>query len=419
MRTLVSASPVSGIGVIRLMSALTALAFSAAAQTPSLTTLYSFAGGESGANPGAGVLLYSGGAIIGTTPYGGTTGCGGTGCGTVYELTPAAGGAWSQAVIYTFQGNGDGALPEAAPTLDKLGVLYGTTFAGGATGNGTVFQLAPPSSSGGTWTESVLYSFKGGSDGSGPLGGVFIAASGTLYGTTFGGGTGAGTVFQLTPPISGVGSWTESVVYSFKGGKDGSGPLSGLIGKNGLLIGTTCCGTKGTVFELRESAGTWTKSPVFIFVTRSAGEFPGGLVLGAKSVLYGATSAGGSSDAGIVFSLTPAATKGKLWTLTTIHSFTGGSDGGSPYGSLIVGPNGVLYGTVTTGGAYGAGGVVEFTPPATAGQPWTETVLYSFTGANDGSQPDAGLVLGANNTLFGTTAFGGTADNGTVFELIP
>jgi uncharacterized repeat protein (TIGR03803 family) len=158
---------------------------------------------------------------------------------------------------------------------------------------------------------------------------------------------------------------------------------------------------------------------VFIFVTRSAGEFPGGLVLGAKSVLYGATSAGGSSDAGIVFSLTPAATKGKLWTLTTIHSFTGGSDGGSPYGSLIVGPNGVLYGTVTTGGAYGAGGVVEFTPPATAGQPWTETVLYSFTGANDGSQPDAGLVLGANNTLFGTTAFGGTADNGTVFELIP
>jgi uncharacterized repeat protein (TIGR03803 family) len=412
MRTFVSTG---FIAVARLTLAVGALAFSATAQsTPSLTTLYSFAGGSNGANPEAGVLFYAGGTLVGTTPYGGTSSY-----GTVYQLTPGPGGTWAQTVIYDFQGGGDGANPGAALTLGKGAVLYGTTVAGGTAGAGTVFQLTPPAA-GGAWTETVLYSFQGGTDGSGPKGGVIAGKGGTLYGTTFGGGTGAaGTVFQLTPPTGGAGPWTESVIYSFRGGKDGGGPQSSLTGRNGTMFGTTCCGSEGTVFELQETAGTWTKHTIFSFTAYSAGDSPGGLVLGNNRVLYGTTNVGGSSGAGIVYSLTAPATKGKPWNLTTIHNFTGGSDGGAPYGTLALGPNGVLYGTVTVGGTDTGGGVVEFTPPVGTGQPWTETVLYNFTGLSDGSLPYAGLVLGTNNALYGTTVFGGTSGYGTVFQLTP
>ena len=405
-------------GVTAFFLALTVFTLTAEAQ--SLTTLYSFAGGTAGANPAAGVIAYTGGALVGTTPYGGA------GYGTVYELTPS-GSSWNPNVIYTFGGGADGALPEASLTLAQHGVLYGTTFAGGTTGNGTVFKLTPPAISGGLWKETPLYSFKGGSDGSGPMGGVVIGTGGTLYGTTFSGGSGAaGTVFQLSPPSGGSSSWTESVIYNFQGGKDGMGPLSGLFQINGALIGTTCCGTDGTVFQLHKNTlGGWNKVIIYSFKGYSFGDNPVG-VIAFNGAVFGATYQGGANGQGIVFQLTKPAISGRLWTLTTIHAFTGGTDGGSPYGTLAADSNGNLYGTVTTGGTHGAGAVVEFSPPATAGAQWTENVLYSFTGCNtspgclgDGSQPFAGVVIGANNALFGTTAFGGTSDYGTVFELVP
>jgi uncharacterized repeat protein (TIGR03803 family) len=248
---------------------------------------------------------------------------------------------------------------------------------------------------------------------------VIVGTDGVLEGTTFNGGTGsAGTVFLLTPPKSGTGPWSETIIHNFTGGKDGSGPQSGLTLEKGLLLGTTCCGSEGTVFQLREIAGTWSKTTLFTFAKYAQGAFPAGVIVDADGVIYGTTSNGGSEGAGIVFSLTKPTEKGKLWTLTTIHNFTGGSDGGSPYSALTLGAGGVLYGTVTTGCAYGAGGVVAFTPPAVAGDPWTETIPYSFTGANDGSQPFAGLAL-VGSALYGTTAFDGAHGYGTVFELAP
>jgi len=415
------------------MLALTALTFSAWGQG-TLTTLYNFAGGNSGANPENAVLSYSNGTLVGTAPYDGAGGF-----GTVYQLTPGTGGTWTQTVLYSFKGGTDGALPSSALTLGRGAVLYGTTSAGGSSGAGTVFQLTPPVG-GGAWTETVLYTFTGSPDGcgttgqpacdgAGPLGGVIIGTGGALFGTTFGGGsvvikgvvtpTGAGTVFQLTKPTGGTGPWTEKLIYNFQGGKDGSGPQSALIDKNGVLFGTTCCGTEGTVFDLREATGTWTKNTVYSFAGYPIGAFPTSLIIDANGVLYGSTTSGGTGGMGIVFSLTQPTTKGKPWTLATIHNYTGGTDGGSPYGALVLGPKGVLYGTVTIGGTYGSGAVVEFTPPASAGNPWTETVPYNFVGISDGSQPDASLILGANNTLYGTTAFGGSSGYGTVFSLVP
>jgi hypothetical protein len=256
-----------------------------------------------------------------------------------------------------------------------------------------------------------------------------VGKGGSLFGTTFGGGStvvagkvvpvGAGTVFQLTPP-TGTGPWTETILYNFLGGSDGASPQAGLISRNGVLFGTTCCGTEGTVFEVHEATGNkWVKTNLFSFAGYAVGAFPNTLVIDSKANLYGTTQAGGKGGAGIAYELSPPATKGKPWTLTTIWPFTGGTDGGSPYGALTIGPAGVLYGSTSIGGADGAGAVVQFTPPAVAGQPWTETVLYNFTGLGDGGQPSSSLLIGKGPVLYGTTVFGGGSGYGTVYEVTP
>jgi uncharacterized repeat protein (TIGR03803 family) len=398
---------------------LAAVALSASAQT--LGTLYSFAGGNSGANPSAGVVLTSNGYLLGTTPYGGASGY-----GTVFELFPptVSGEGWTETALYSFQGGKDGANPGAALTQTKIGI-YGTTVAGGRAGAGTVFELLPPASKGAPWTETPVYTFQGQPDGSNPQGGL-VYLNGALYGTTFSGGaSGAGTVFQLTPPTVSGGAWTEAVIYSFKGGADGSGPESAVTGElNGSLFGTTCCGSEGIVYELQPpstAGGTWTKFTLYSFATYSTGAFPyGTLVLDKTGLLYGTTSAGGSYGAGIIFYLKPPTTKGDPYILTTIHSFTGGADGGNPYGAVVQTSSGVLYTAVTSGGAYGSGAVVQFSPPTVSGGTWTETVLYSFTGLSDGSEPFAGMTFSnESGTLYGTTVFGGATGYGTVYELAP
>ena len=479
MHTFVSATTGK---VARLIVAAAALA--AAAQSAPLATLYSFTGGANGANPTAGVVFGANGSLFGTTPYGGSDACQG-GCGTIFELTP--GTPWTQTVLYSFQGGSDGANPGAALTLGTGGVFYGTTAGGGNSGNGTVFKLTPPAKTGGAWTETVLYSFQGNvtgtvnvtgtgtevtltsgspfvtgttwnglsivltgvtytvasvqsasrltltlpaplqtnadfstNDGSGPLGSVAMFPNGKLYGTTFAGGApGLGTIFELTPPNK-TGRWTETVLYVFQGGKDGWGPESGPVVYKGNLYGTTCCGTVGgTAFELAQTkGGGWSKKAVYGFSGYSIGANPvGGLAVDSNGVLYGTTIEGGGDGSGVVFSLTPPVTKGASYILTTIHTFTGGADGGAPYGTLLLGSSGQIYATVTVGCAYTVGGVLEFTPPVGGTGPWTETVLYNFTGGADGAQPYGGVVLN-NNALYGTTAFSSDGlGYGTVFQL--
>lgn len=187
----------------------------------------------------------------------------------VFSLTPpsSAGRAWVETSIHDFAGSatGDGVSPSGGVTIGKGGVLYGTTQFGGAVGAGTVFSLSPPASPGGTWTETVLYSFTGGSDGLSPSAGVAIGPSGVLYGTTAQGGLSnslcdlnCGTLFSLTPPASPGGAWTKTTLHRFTGRSDGYAPSGGLLVAGELLIGTTefggsCTSSSagcGTVFAL-------------------------------------------------------------------------------------------------------------------------------------------------------------------------
>lgn len=220
---------------------------------PTEQVLYNFKGGSDGAEPDASLVFDGAGNLYGTTYYGGANGS-----GTVFELTPSKAG-WTETVLHSFTGS-DGALPSAGLILDGGGNLYGTTQAGGAAGFGVVFELSPSRAG---WTETVLYSFTGGNDGRGPVGGVVFDSGGNLYGTTSGGGypIGGGTVFELTP--SG-GGWTENILYAFNasnGAPNGSGLHAGVVfDRAGNLYGTTVFGGTnywGTIFELTPSNGNW------------------------------------------------------------------------------------------------------------------------------------------------------------------
>jgi uncharacterized repeat protein (TIGR03803 family) len=285
------------------MTALLIFDASAAAQT--LRTLYNFTGGSNGSNPAAAVVIGDGGGVL----YGASAG-GSSNNGTVFSLTPPAspGGAWTEAVLFTFTGGTDGAYPDTGTVMGQDGVLCGTTYSGGLSSNsGTVFSLSPPASPGGAWTKKVLHRFAGGpTDGANPNAGIVIGRDGVLYGTTVAGGTsGAGTVFSITPPATAGGTWAEAVLYNFTGESDGLSPF-------------------------------------------------GGMVIASRGLLYGTTRNGGISNSGIVFSLTPPASPGGTWSEAVLYNFTGGSDGGFPVAGVVISHAGVLYGLTTGGGTGGA-----------------------------------------------------------------
>jgi uncharacterized repeat protein (TIGR03803 family) len=181
--------------------------------------------------------------------YGTTYNGGASGDGAVFSLTPS-GGSWTEAVLYSFSGT-DGKNPHGGVAIGSGGVLYGTTLVGGSSGDGTVFSLTPPVSPSTTWTQAVLHNFTGGtSDGSELRAGVAIDGSGVLYGVTVAGGSsGEGTIYSLTPPGA---SWTESILYSFTGSSgDGAQPYADLLYNSGWLYGTTYSGgasSDGAVF---------------------------------------------------------------------------------------------------------------------------------------------------------------------------
>jgi uncharacterized repeat protein (TIGR03803 family) len=279
--------------------------------------------------------------------------------------------------------------------------------------------------------EKVLYRFCSVSnctDGASPFAGLIFDKTGSLYGTTAGGGTGTncwpehgcGTVFKLT--LDANGKWTEKVLYSFEGGADGVGPSELIFDKAGNLYGTTtsgggnnqyCPSGCGVVFELRPRAkGAWTERILYSFCfTCQDGIYPeGGLVMDAGGNLYGTTDWGGGYGYGTVFELTPGANG--AWTEKTLHSFDY-SDGAYPLAGLIFDAAGNLYGTTSEPGG---GNVFELTPGANG--EWTESVLYSFNG-KDGALPVASLIFDAAGNLYGTTFEGGVHGYGNVFELIP
>jgi len=392
-----------------------------------LTTIYTFAAGVS---PTGGMVRDQTGALYGATSTGGDFSA-----GTVFQLTPPTtrGGGWTETVLHSFGVIPDGSQPlSTGLVFDTQGRLYGTTFSGGIVANstlGTVFQLTPPAAPGGAWSETVIYSFAGGSDGANPESGLVFGKNGVLYGTTFnGGGTvcagaGCGTVFALKPPAAAGGAWAERVIYRFpESGPGGQGPTGSLLlGKGGALYGMTTCratGGGGYVFQMKPPAaagGAWTET-----VLQSFNGFPAinpeGLTFGKNGSLYGTTGYGGAMNAGSVFVLTPPAVAGGAWTETVLYSFSTTGDGFIPQSGVLFGKNGALYGTTAGGGANGLGTVYVMKPPATVGGPWSESVLYSFANTGDSGQPGA-LVIGSNGALYGATTYPDSAD--TVFQFIP
>jgi uncharacterized repeat protein (TIGR03803 family) len=397
------------------------------------SVLWSFGNGTDGSAPSAGLIADKNGNLYGTTYQGGANGA-----GTVFELTPSGGG-WSESLLWSFGSGADGQNPYAGLIMDKSGNLYGTTGTGGVYSGGTVFELTPPTPSGGTWSESILWNFGNVNDGVQPYAGLIMDESGNLYGTTGAGGVyGGGTVFELTP-ING-GTWSESILWNFND-NDASGtgpyqPQGGLImDKSGNLYGTTYQGSPfcvpsgidetvcgGTVFELSPTkAGNWTESTLWNFGNSVDGLEPyAGLITDTSGNLYGTTYDGGASSSGIVFELTPPppTTPEGNWSELVLWNFGGQSDDGvEPYGGLFMDASGNLYGTTYGGGASSSGTVFELTPPAPSGANWAESILWSFGNGTDGVQPKAGLIVDASGNLYGTTIAGGAYSDGTVFEV--
>ena len=367
------------------------------------TVLHSFAGGTDGSYPAAGVIDQAGN-IYGTTRYGSASGA-----GTVFKLTQS-GGVWTETVIYSFAGGNDGSSPAASVVMDAAGNLYGTTRLGGPANAGTVFKLSPAGTS---WTETVLYAFTGGTDGGAPQAALALHGQ-AIYGTTPQGGASAnGTVFELKQVN---GTWQERVLYSFAGGNsDGAyAYCQPVFDKLGNMYGTTASGgpnQAGTVFELQPAGKTWTETILHFFTGNSDGSnVDDGVIMDAAGNLYGLTLSGGQYTSGTAYELTNS---NGTWTEQVLYSFTGGLDGGFPSAGLAIDKNGNLFGTAFNGGTNGFGTVFELTP---SNSTWTETVLYTFTGGNDGALPLSTLLLKGTH-LLGTTVEGGTAQVGVVFEV--
>jgi uncharacterized repeat protein (TIGR03803 family) len=327
-----------------------------------------------GVFPEAGLIIDSSGNLYGTTVLGGSLECDRNGCGTVFELLPEAGGQWTEQVLYTFNGDGaDGVNPVAGLALDQAGNLYGTTEFGGLYGSGTVFELSPQA--GGNWTETILHNFhydgKTYFDGSDPVAGVTFDSSGNLYGTTSGGGThNRGAVFEMEP-VEG-GGWDESVIYSFaETVGDGFDPAAAVVlDSAGNLYGTTSGGGAygfGTVFELTRETD-WSENILHSF-NKDASDGAGpeaALTFDAQGNLWGTTVSGGAiigaiqpkqPEPGTVFELTP--TSDGQWTETFLFPLKGGS---FPLSNIVFDASGNLYGTTNAGGTRGGGIVFEITP---------------------------------------------------------
>ena len=422
------------LGMLALAAVTFSLAVRAQAQTENI--LYSFSGSADGNAPSTVSLIFDGsGNLYGTTSEGGGCTRLNTGCGAVFEMSPNGSGGWTEQVLYGFTGGTDGLQPEGSLVMDAAGNLYGTTQVGG-TCCGVVFKLTH--NSGGTWTQSVLYTFAGGNDGSGPVAGLVFDAAGNLYGTTQEGGgggcgiPGCGTVFELTPNSSG--GWTEIKLHTFHGPDgqlpqsnlifDGAGSLYGVTLEGGKAY-TTCSSGCGLAFKLTPtSSGSWTEKIIHYFDGNTGNGPVGGLTFDASGNLYGTTSFGGilrdcsNQGCGVVFELSPNSSG--AWQQSRLYNFHG-TDGAQPFAGVIVDASGNVYGTTSVGGnlsciTQGCGVAYKLTPSSTH---WTQTVLHIFGASGDGFFADGGLTFDSAGNLYGTTLKGGSADQGTVYEITP
>ena len=398
------------------------------AQQYNFTVLHNFAGLVDGSYLPAGLSIDSAGNLYGATCDGGSQNF-----GTVFELVRNDDG-WSKQTLYDFRGGTDGSCPTGRVVFGPDGNLYGTTEYGGYLGSsicnngcGTVFQLklqtGDPQLAPANWTETVLYRFQGGSDGTCPgYGDVSFDQAGNLYGTTVNGGLpqtcslGCGTVYELTP---GNGSWPHTVLYRFEN-SGGQWPYSGVaIDAAGSLYGTTIYGgyqNHGVVYQLVKSGNTWTENLLHVFrgAPSDGSVAYGGLIFDASGNLFAATSNGGTQDVGTVYELSPF---NGGWQYSLLYSIRQTGDGAGPWNNLVMDRAGNLYGA-TTGNGYRNGEIFELSPSGGGG--WTEKTLHVFSYFGyDGDDPIGNPVLDTNGNLYGTTFSGGEFRVGVAWEVTP
>jgi uncharacterized repeat protein (TIGR03803 family) len=372
---------------------LAACAATQPAQTQTFSVIYTFTGGTDGGTPLANLLLYQG------VLYGATSGGGAHNAGTIFQVDTTT---MAETVLHSFAGGpADGAAPFAGLIRDPSGNLYGASYGGGAHLFGTVFKI--PEAGGFT----LLHSFKGPpSEGAGPAGTLVMDYAGNIYGTTYVGGdtAGFGTVFEITAG----GAYMTGQSF----GPDGALPRAGLLLEKGALYGTTFGGPDrlygGTVFEVGVTP------PLYTFTGGTDGSQPlASVISDGLGNLYGTASDGGSrsfgAGKGVVFEVNIATGQE-----TVLYTFMG-PDGSDPAGSLVRDTDGNLYGTTLLGGAFGHGTVFELDAKGIL------TTLHTFTGGADGASPFAGLVLDGSGNFWGVTSAGGSTaapgGYGTVFEI--
>jgi len=416
----------------------------AAAGSPQEEVLYRFAAGNDGAQPVAGLVADAAGNLYGTTSAGGGTGCGGSGCGTVFELSPQQGGGWSETLLHSFAGGADGEYPNVPLIADAHGNLYGTTEEGGSdncgagSGCGTVYELSPRKQG---WKETILYAFTTKAHDSrdevrppqiskpdvwSPNGIAFLS-NGDIYGLASLGGRcdqnghlvacyGGG--FELKNAGAAAG---EKVIYRVRNTLEAGPEGPPVFDASGNLYGVTTAANYGSVFALRPPAdkGDWKERTLYTFQGGSDGGYPApGLVFDASGNLYGATE-GYRTLAGNVFELTP--TKKGDWSETPLYTFSNTADGETPAAAPYFDADGNLYGLTEAGGQSNLGVAYELSP---ANGSWAETVLYSFAGGADAATPE-GTILISNGNFYGATYAGGNggcydgSGCGTVFEIVP
>ncbi len=328
----------------------------------------------------------SDGYLYGTSCYAGASNA-----GTIFYMVPMR----DPARIYSFNGAGDGAFPEAPLIQASDGNLYGTTSAGGIGNNGVVFRI----STNGVFT--TVCQLTGGDANANSYSGLVQGSDGNFYGTSFFGGASTnGTVFRITP------DGTTTTLYSFTGGADGAAPYASLTtAADGNFYGTTSSGgasNNGSVFRI---ANDGTITPLYSFTGGADGSRPyAGLAQANDGNLYGTAYAGGTGRDGTVFRIT---TNG---VLTTLYSFNG-TNGAAPKAALLQAADGNLYGTTLIGGSNDFGTIFQITTNGGF------TQLHSFAGAGDGQYPSAALIQACDGNLYGTTPYGGAGGNGAIYRI--
>ncbi len=408
------------IARLAALAVVSILLASITAHAQTFTVLHEFTGGADGSNPYSSLAMDRSGNLYGVAPFGGQQSCetqNGIGCGTAFKLSHRGSG-WTFSLLYEFTQGAGGSIPVGTPFIASDGTIYGTTDGGGnlncrdtfGDGCGTVFRLRPQptfcASFSCPWTNTLLYTFTGGSDGNDPYTGVVLDGAGNVYGTTYAGGSSQlGVAYELSHSGSG---WSESTIHTFTGvTNDGANPAgTPILDSSGNLYGTTYLGGNcgglgcGTVFELTPSGSGWNEN-ILSYLSQANGLPEAGLIFDTQGNLYGSSTFGNS-----VFELSPS---DGGWIITTLYSDESLAlqSFRSP---LARDAAGNLYGTSEFGGqsgctGYGCGFVYKLTPSDGG---WTFTQLYSFTDGSDGAYPIGGVVLDSSGNLYGTSFAGGT-----------